>query len=316
MAAGFSGYSVAMFHLTTHAFFKALLFLGAGSVMRAMSDEHNIQKMGAIWKYIPITYVIMWIGVLALSGIPFFSGFYSKDMILEVDWATHLPIGKLVFGMGISAVTLTAFYSFRLLFLVFHGTPRADETVMGHIKESPPIMLIPLMVLGAGSLFSGYVLYDLFVGVDTSFWGSAIFVLPEDEVVAAAHYLGHWIEWVATFLALLGIGLAYFLYVATKNWPEWLSTTFRPIYTFFSHNCYFDEVYDRLLTRPSLKLGKFLWEEGDQDTIDGLGPNGLASLSTLSGRLLCRLQTGYVYHYAFAMIIGLVLMIGWHWMER
>lgn len=315
MAAGLSGYSASMLHLTTHAFFKALLFLSAGSVIHAMSDEYNIQKMGGIWKYIPITYVLMWIGSLALAGIPFFSGFYSKDMILEVDWVSNLPVGKVAFVFGISAAILTAFYAWRLLLLTFHGTPRADEAVMGHIHESSLIMLVPLMVLGAGSLCSGYVLYDLFVGGSTSFWGNSIFVLPEDNVIEAAHHVGAWVEWSPTLATLIGIGLAYCLYVFAKSWPERLSMTFSKIYSFLVHKWYFDELYDLLFVRFSFKLGKIFWEEGDKEMIDGLGPNGLAVLSMSGGRLLCRLQTGYLYHYAFAMIIGLVLMIGWYfWM--
>ncbi len=315
MAAGLSGYSASMFHLTTHAFFKALLFLGAGSVIHAMSDEQNIQKMGGIWRYIPLTYVLMWIGSMALAGIPFFSGFYSKDMILDVDWVSMLPVGKLAFTFGISAAILTGFYSWRLLLLTFHGIPRANEAVMGHLQESSLMMLAPLMVLGAGSLFSGYALYDLFVAGETSFWGAAIFVLPEDEVMKAAHHVNTWVEWGITFATFVGIGLAYYLYVYAKSWPARLATAFETIYEFLVQKWYFDQIYDFLFVRPSLKLGKFLWEEGDQKTIDGLGPNGLSAFSLASGRLLCRLQTGYIYHYAFAMIIGLVLMMTWYfWM--
>lgn len=316
MAAGLSGYSASMFHLTTHAFFKALLFLGAGSVIHAMSDEHNIQKMGGIWKYIPVTYLMMWIGNLALAGIPFFAGFYSKDMILDVDWVSYLPVGKIAFVFGLAAAILTAFYSWRLLLLTFHGKPRADEAVMSHIHESSLVMLIPLLVLAIGSLFSGCVLYELFVGEETSFWGSAIFVLPQDEVIRAAHYVESWVEWSPTVAAFLGIGLAYFLYVFAKTYPQKLAEVFRSIYVFLYNKWYFDELYDWLFVNPSQRFGKFLWEEGDQTAIDGLGPNGLAALSVASGRFLCRLQTGYIYHYAFAMIIGLVLMIGWYFWAR
>lgn len=314
MAAGLSGYSASMFHLTTHAFFKSLLFLGAGSVIHAMSDEQNIQKMGGIWKYVPVTYVVMWIGSLALAGIPFFSGFYSKDIILEIDWVTYLPIGKISFVFGVTAAALTAFYSWRLLLLTFHGKPRADEAVMGHLHESPLVMLLPLVILAIGSLFSGSVLYDLFVGDETNFWGGAIFVLPEDEVLKAAHHVEKWIHWLPTLVSFLGIGVAYLLYHFAKDWPEKLSRTFSRVYTFFHHKWYFDELYNWLFVKPAFRLGKILWEEGDQEAIDGVGPNGLAMLSMASGGLLCRLQTGYVYHYAFAMMAGLVLMIGWYFL--
>jgi NADH-quinone oxidoreductase subunit L len=312
MAAGLSGYSASMFHLTTHAFFKALLFLGAGSVIHAMSDEHDIQKMGGIWTYIPVTYAVMWIGSLALAGIPFFAGFYSKDIMIEVDWVSTLPVGKIAFVFGLSSVILTAFYSWRLLLLTFHGNPRADDAVMSHIQESPPIMLIPLVMLAMGSLFSGYVLYDLFVGEETSFWGAAIFVLPQDDVVRAAHYVEGWVEWSPTMAAFLGIGLAYLLYALAKSWPQKLATIFRGGYLFLYNKWYFDALYNHLFINPSLKLGKVLWKEGDEEIIDGLGPNGLAGLSVGAGGLLSRLQTGYVYQYAFAMMCGLVLMMGWY----
>lgn len=312
MAAGLSGYSASMFHLTTHAFFKALLFLGAGSVIHAMSDEQNIQKMGGIWKYIPVTYVIMWIGSLALAGIPFFSGFYSKDIIVDIDWVSHLPGSKIAFVSAILSAFLTAFYSWRLLLLTFHGIARADDAVMSHIHEAPMIMLAPLVVLAIGSLFSGYAFYELFVGANTTFWGAAIFVLPQDEVIKAAHYVEWWVEWCPTFAALIGMGVAYLFYTYAETWAQQLAFSFRRLYNFLYNKWYFDELYDRLFLNPSLKFGKFLWEEGDQEAIDGLGPNGLAALSLAGGGLLCRLQTGYVYHYAFAMIVGLVLMIGWY----
>lgn len=312
MAAGLSGYSASMFHLTTHAFFKALLFLGAGSVIHAMSDEQNIQKMGGIWKYIPVTYVIMWIGSLALAGIPFFAGFYSKDIIIGIDWVSDLPGSKIAFVSAVLSALLTAFYSWRLLLLTFHGVARADDAVMSHIHESPLTMLLPLFLLAVGSLFSGYVFYELFVGESTSFWGAAIFVLPQDEVIKAAHYVERWVAWIPTFAAFLGIGIAYVLYTYSEKWLEQLVRTFRGLYNFLYHKWYFDELYTRLFVNPSFKLGTFLWKEGDQEAIDGLGPNGLAALSVAGGGLLCRLQTGYVYHYAFAMIFGLVLMIGWY----
>lgn len=315
MAAGLSGYSASMFHLTTHAFFKALLFLGAGSVIHAMSDEQDIQKMGGIWRYIPVTYVIMWIGSLALAGIPFFSGFYSKDIIVEIDWVSDLPGSKIAFISAVLSALLTAFYSWRLLLLTFHGIPRANDAVMSHIHESPIIMLAPLYILTIGTLFSGYGFYELFVGENTTFWGAAIFVLPQDEVIKAAHYVEWWVAWSPTFAALIGIGIAYILYTYAETWPQYLVTTFRRTYNFLYNKWYFDDLYDHLFVTPSLKLGKFLWKEGDQEAIDGLGPNGFAALSLASGNLLCRLQTGYVYHYAFGMIVGLVFMIGWYfWM--
>jgi len=244
--------------------------------------------------------------------LPFFAGFYSKDIILEIDWVSELSVGKLAFYMGMVAAILTAFYSWRLLILTFHGTPRADEAVMGHIHESPLIMLLPLIILAIGSVFSGYVLFELFVGEETTFWGSSIFVLPQDEVIRAAHHVSAWIHWSPTIMALLGIWIAYILYVRSKSLPEKLSQTFNALYTFLWNKWYFDELYDWLFVDSSVKLGKVLWEEGDEEIIDGLGPNGLSALALAGGGILCRLQTGYIYHYAFAMIMGMVLIIGWY----
>lgn len=311
MAAGLSGYSAAIYHLTTHAFFKALLFLGAGSVIHAMSDEHNIQKMGGIWRYIPATYGMMWVGSLALAGIPFFAGYYSKDIIIEIDWVSFLPVGKVAFVCGVAGAVLTGFYAWRLLLLTFHGTPKADDAVMGHIHEAPALMLIPLFVLALGSVFSGTSLEHLFVGADTTFWGQAIFVLPEDEVIKATYFVDFWVEWSGPIAAVVGILSAYFLYVFRKNWADLLSRIFYPLYNLLYHKWYFDELYQWLFVSRSLKLGQILWKEGDQEIIDGLGPNGLSHLSYLGGGLLSRLQTGYVYHYAFAMILGLIFMVGW-----
>ena len=317
MAIGLSGYSAAMFHLTTHAFFKATLFLGAGSVIHAMSDEQDIQKMGGIWRSIPITCTLMWIGSLALAGVPFFAGFYSKDLILDIDWVSKLPVGKAAFVLGLVGVVLTAFYIWRLLLLTFQGAPRADDAVMSHLKESPPVMLVPLSILGGGTLVLGLGLYSLFVGSMTSFWGEAIFVLPQDEVITIAHQVSGWVRGAPTLAAFLGIGVAYLFYVYATHWPQSLAVTFRRSYAFLFHQGYVDALYDHLFVNSSLKMGKVLWEEGDQEIIDGLGPNGVASLLRGSGRLMCRLQTGYLYHYAFAMVLGLVGMMGWcFWLKH
>ena len=313
MAAGLSGYSAAIFHLTTHAFFKSLLFLGAGSVIHAMSGEQNMLKMGGIWRMIPATYTVMWIGGLALGGIPFFAGYYSKDMILEIDWASHnITIGKIAFVLGVAAAILTALYTWRLIILTFHGKPRADEAVMSHLHESPLVMLIPLFVLAFGATVSGHVLYDLFVGASTPFWGSAIFVLPDDDVIKAAHHVPGWVDISLLMAAFSGVGLAYLFYQFAKSWPDKIMATFKPIYTFLWHKWYFDELYDWCFVNPALKLSNVLWVEGDQEIIDGLGPDGLAALSEGSGKLLGRLQTGYITHYAFFMVMGVVLIIGWY----
>lgn len=315
MAAGLSGYSASMFHLTTHAFFKALLFLGAGSVIHAMSDENNIQKMGGLWKFIPVTYVCMWIGSLALAGIPFFSGYYSKDMIIDITWASPVPVAPVAFTMGIAAALLTAFYAWRLIFLAFHGKPRADEVTMSHLHESPLVMLIPILGLALGAIFSGVGLYTLFVGETTTFWGAAISNVSEKNIIELAHNVSLSIKLIPLFMSLIGIGVAYYFYAYAKSWPEYLVSRYRILYQFLINKWYFDDIYYKYITLPFLKLAKILWVKGDQKMIDGWGPNGFAHLSLIGGRYLCRLQTGYIYHYAFAMIIGLIIMLAWsYWM--
>ncbi|MEB3702314.1 NADH-quinone oxidoreductase subunit L [Candidatus Bealeia paramacronuclearis] len=314
VAAGVSAYGASMFHLTTHAFFKAMLFLGAGSVIHAMSDEQNIQKMGGIWKFIPITYVIMWIGNLALAGIPFFAGYFSKDIIVEAVWASANPLGQMIYVICIMGIVMTAFYSWRLLILTFHGKPRADEVVMGHIHESPMVMLVPLMVLAVGSVFGGYFLVESMVGEGSqAFWRNAIFVLSQnDSILAAHHHTPRWIELSPTVASLIGIGIAYLLYAYLTNVPDRLMNAMKSFYNFLYKKWYFDELYDSVFVKPSLRLGNILWKRGDGNLIDGYGPDGVAAISSRAGVLLCRLQTGYLYHYAFAMIVGLALIVGWH----
>lgn len=313
IAAGLSGYSASLFHLTTHAFFKALLFLGAGAVIHGMSDEHDIQKMGGIWRYIPLTYAIMWVGSLALAGIPFFSGFYSKDIILNIAWVSSFPTGQMAYLCGVSAAFLTAFYAWRLLFLTFHGTPRANEAVMGHIHESPISMLIPMMVLSTGAIVLGYALFDFFVGEDISFWETAIPVLPENNLLDAAYHVG-WKEtsWLV-LVPLLGIGLAYVFYIKYPSIPDRMEALFRPFYNFFQQNCYVDKIYTFLGVTSVFNLGQVLWEKGEKTILENLGPRGLGTLSLVLSRILCHLQTGHIYHYALAMMLGIVVLIGWYY---
>lgn len=311
VAAGVSAYGAAMFHLTTHAFFKAMLFLGAGSVIHAMSDEQDIQKMGGIWRYIPITYVVMWIGNLALAGIPFFAGYFSKDAIVEAAWASTNSLSQGIYILTLAGIVLTAFYSWRLLILTFHGTPRANEVVMGHIHESPMVMLVPLFILAIGSIFSGYFLYNLMIGEGSlAFWGASILTLPQNDSLSS-----HVPEWVAlspTVASLLGIGLAFLMYAYAIQLPQRLMQSLRGLYNFLYHKWYFDEAYDFLFVRTALKSGNILWKSGDSTLIDGYGPDGVAALSSRTGAFLARLQIGYLYHYAFAMIVGLAILIGFY----
>ena len=312
-AAGVSAYPAAMFHLTTHAFFKALLFLGAGSVIHALSDEQDLRNMGGIRKHVPVTYAMMWIGSLALAGFPFFAGFYSKDMILEAAYAAHSGVGMLAFWLGCLAALLTAFYSWRLLILAFHGTPRASAEVMSHIHESPKVMLLPLVPLALGAIFAGFLGYDLFVGYDwQQFWGDSIFILPTHQAMEHAHHVPKWVKLLPIILAASGVALAYVAYTFVPSIPSAVAKRFAPIHNFFFRKWYFDELYDAIFVKPAVKIGGLLWQRGDKDTIDGYGPDGLTALVLRISQLSSRLQSGYVYHYAFAMMIGIVVLLSWY----
>ena len=312
-AAGVSAYPAAMFHLTTHAFFKALLFLGAGSVIHALSDEQDLRKMGGIWRQVPVTYAMMWIGSLALAGFPFFAGFYSKDMILEAAFAAHTGVGQLAFWLGCAAALLTAFYSWRLLIMAFHGTPRASADVMSHVHESPKVMLLPLVPLALGAIFAGFVGYEMFVGHDyQQFWGDAIFILPEHQAMENAHHVPKWVKLLPIFLAASGVALAYLAYSMMPSIPGKVISLFKPVHNFFFNKWYFDELYDAIFVKPSVKIGAMLWQRGDKATIDGFGPDGITAMVLRISQSASRLQSGYVYHYAFAMMIGIVVLLSWY----
>ena len=312
-AAGVSAYPAAMFHLTTHAFFKALLFLGAGSVIHALSNEQDLRKMGGIWRQVPVTYVMMWIGSLALAGFPFFAGFYSKDMILEAAYGAHTSMGMLAFWLGCAAALLTAFYSWRLLILAFHGTPRASDEVMAHVHESPNVMTLPLVPLALGAIFAGWMGYDLFVGHHwQDFWGASIFILPSHDAMEAAHHVPTWVKLLPIGLATAGVVGAYIAYVRLPWLPISVAGRAGALYRFLFNKWYFDELYDRIFVGPAVRIGRLLWVRGDKGVIDHYGPDGLSALvARLSGRLV-QMQTGYVYHYAFAMMIGVVVLLTWY----
>ena len=315
-AAGVSAYPASMFHLTTHAFFKALLFLGAGSVIHAMSDEQDMRKMGGIWKKIPITYALMWVGSLALAGIPFFAGYYSKDLILEAAWAASSNSGYFAFWLGCLAAFLTAFYSWRVLLLTFHGNFNSSKEVLDHVHESPFVMLIPLFVLALGAIFSGWYFYNDFVGYNwKEFWGNSIFISEKHKAFKLAHYVPLWVKYLPIFLAILGILCAYLFYILNPNLPKILSKKFSPIYNLFYNKWYFDELYDYLFVKSFIKFGNYFWKKGDEGTIDRFGPNGISNLvKNISSKSII-IQSGYIYHYAFAMLIGLVVLITWLLMD-
>jgi NADH-quinone oxidoreductase subunit L len=308
-AVGVGVYQAAIFHLFTHAFFKALLFLGAGSVIHAMSDEQDIRRMGGIWKKIPVTYAVMWIGSLALAGVPLFAGYYSKDMVLEVAYAAHSGPGMYAFLMGLLAAFLTAFYSWRLLILTFHGAPRADHHTMQHVHESPAVMLIPLLVLSVGAVVTGFLFYPFFVGAEQAqFWNGAIHTAAHNHVLEHAHHVPAWVPLAPTVMGLGGIALAYVLYMFAPGIPAKLAATFPAVYRFLLNKWYFDELYDAIFVRPARFLARAFWKTGDAKLIDGM-PNGAAALTVQAARGAVRIQTGRMANYAFAMIIGLVLFV-------
>ncbi len=315
-AAGVSAYAASMFHLFTHAFFKALLFLGAGSVIHAMSGEQDMRRMGGLWNKIPYTYAVMWIGSLSLAGIPFFAGYYSKDSILNAAWASGTAVGKYSFCLGIFTAFLTAFYSWRLLIMTFHGKPRADEETQHHVHESPWVMLIPLFVLAAGAVVAGMIFEGWFVGHESAeFWKHSILVLPAHDSIAASEKLSGVIEFLPLIAGVLGIATAYLCYSLDPGIPARLAMQYRAIYLFLLNKWYFDELYDRLFVKSAFSLGDGLWKNGDGATIDGT-IDGIAAIAQGAAREASRLQTGYVYHYAFAMLIGVVALVTWYLLPR
>lgn len=316
-AAGVGAYSAAMFHLLTHAFFKALLFLGAGSVIHAMSDEQDMRRMGGIRKMIPVTYAMMLIGSLALMGVgipgsPFgLAGFQSKDLVLEAAYAAG-GVGLFAFWLGLAAAFLTAFYSMRLLFLTFFGTPRAGERVMAHVHESPQVMLIPLYVLAFGAIFSGFAFYESFAGDDylEMFWAGAITVVGTDPVYKA-HYVPFWVKASPVVVGLMGIALAYYAFFVNPAIRDQTSARFQSVYQLFLNKWYFDDLYQRVFVDNAWRLGGFFWKRGDEQTIDRFGPDGVAQTALKASGRVSLLQTGYVFHYAFAMVIGLTVLVTW-----
>jgi NADH-quinone oxidoreductase subunit L len=309
-ALGVGAYPAAIFHLMTHAFFKALLFLGAGSVIHGMDDEQDMRMMGGLFSKMKVTAALMWIGSLALAGVPVFAGFYSKDIILESAFAAHTGLGLYAFWAGIAAALMTAFYSWRLLFLTFHSRTRADDHTFDHAHESPPVMIAPLLVLAMGAIFSGFLAKEYFVGHQMGeFWGSSILMLH--NVIEEAHHAPDWVVALPLVVAVTGILGAFVMYILKPDWPAAFVAQIRPIHRFVYNKWFFDELYDRLFVRPSFVLGRGLWKSGDGAVIDGVGPDGIAAATRDLAARASRLQSGFVYHYAFAMLIGLVVLATW-----
>ncbi|HLG89924.1 MAG TPA: NADH-quinone oxidoreductase subunit L [Alphaproteobacteria bacterium] len=313
-AIGVSAYSAAIFHLMTHAFFKALLFLGAGSVIHALSGEQDMRKMGGLAGVIPKTTILMWIGSLALAGIgiPFtiigFSGFDSKDMILEADYEGG-GAGLFAYWLGVIGAFFTAFYSWRLLFMTFYGKPRADHHTMEHAHESPPVMLVPLYVLAAGAVLAGMLGYGLFVGEERAdFWGNSIFVAQGHDTIGAAHEAPKWIGALPFFAGLFGIFLSWLFYMYRPGTADLVANAFSGLYRMVFRKYYFDELYDALFVRPAQWLGRIFWQRGDLGTIDYYGPDGITRVSRGVAMGFSRAQTGYMFHYAMVMLIGVLLL--------
>ena len=318
VALGIGAYGAAIFHLFTHAFFKALLFLGAGSVIHAVDGEQDMRFMGGLRKHIPLTYWTMFIGTIALTGVGIpgtvigTAGFFSKDAIIESTFASHSVLSGLAFSLLVLAALFTSFYSWRLTFMTFHGTPRASHEVMHHVHESPQVMLVPLYLLGAGALLAGFLFHDYFFGHHyVEFWQGSLFTLPENELLEEYHHVPLWVKWSPFCAMALGLITAWYMYIRSPETPKYLANQHRVLYQFLLNKWYFDEIYDFLFVRPAKRLGTFLWKEGDGRVIDGYGPNGIAArVMDVTDRVV-RLQTGYLYHYAFVMLIGIAALVTW-----
>ena len=314
-ALGVGAYSAGIFHLFTHAFFKALLFLGSGAVIHAMSDEQDIRKMGGLAPKIRWTWAMMLIGTLALTGVGIphiagFAGFHSKDAIIEATYAAHSGIGEYAFWMLVAAAFMTSFYSWRLMFMTFHGRSRADPEVLKKVHESPWVMLVPLIILAIGSVAAGFAFKDFFIGEGyAAFWRKSLFTGPDNDILSAMHHVAEWVYW-APFIAMTsGLLLAAIYYIWVPTLPALTARIFKPIYLFFLNKWYFDELYDLIFVRPTKWLGRVLWKVGDGMIIDGVGADGIAARVVDVTNKVVRLQSGYVYHYAFAMMIGLAMFI-------
>jgi NADH-quinone oxidoreductase subunit L len=309
VAMGVGAYSVGMYHLFTHAFFKALLFLGSGSVITAMHHEQDIRMMGGLRSKIPFTYVMMVVGTLALTGFPLTAGYFSKDAIIEAAHASHNSAALYAYLMTLIAAGLTAFYSWRLVLKTFHGRPH-DEAHFEAAHESPRSMLIPLFVLAVGSILAGLPFYQIFVGAGVEdFFRDSLKLNP--EILEEMHHTDAVISALPTVAMALGFAVAWLFYIRRPDIPVELARQQVLLYKFLLNKWYFDEIYDFLIVRPTLWLGRLLWKGGDGWLIDGFGPDGVSARVIDVTRNVVRLQTGYMYHYAFAMLIGVAAFITW-----
>ena len=306
-AAGVGAYSVAMFHLFTHAFFKALLFLGSGSVIHSFKDEQDIDQMGGVWKKLPYTYVLMIIGTLALTGFPFLSGFYSKDAIIEFAFLRGNNLGLYASSIGVFTALLTSMYSWRLIFKTFHGSYNNSKLKIDSMHESPMIMLVPLIILALGAIFAGILFKDLFIGHETSyeFWSSSIKFLDP----LSKDHPPLWFVFLTPVLVIISIPLSFYLFIKNKKIVDTIVKSNKPLYLFLKNKWYFDELYDYIFVKPSKKIGYFLWKKIDVSVIDKFGPDGISELIKYFSLKAVKFQSGYIYQYAFVMLIGFSILL-------
>ncbi len=308
-ACGVSAYSAAMFHLFTHGFFKALLFLAAGSVIHGLHHEQDLFKMGGVKRLLPITYGLMWIGSLALAGIPPFAGFFSKDFILESAVMSGTETGYALYIIGTLAALLTAFYSFRVVFLAFHGKFEGPKEVYDHAHESPLVMTGPMLVLAVGAIITGFLGLSM---TYTEWWDGAIVILEEIHPgVHEAHHTPWYLKYLPLVVAVAGIVAAWFVYVKKRGMAERIAKGFDSLYAISFNKWYFDELYDFIVVRQVKRLGRFFWQKGDVGTIDRFGPDGAAWVTRKFSAAIRPLQTGYIYHYAFVLILGMLALMTW-----
>jgi NADH-quinone oxidoreductase subunit L len=294
------------------------LFLGSGSVIHAMSDEQDMRKMGGIRKLIPITYWMMVIGTLALTGVGIpmtwigFAGFFSKDAIIEASFVGENAMATFAYVLLVIGAGFTSFYSWRLIFMTFHGEPRADHETMHHVHESPLVMLVPLFVLAAGAVFAGALFSNYFVGEGYAhFWKAALFTLPDNHVLHEMEEVPLWVKLAPIVVTIFGFLVAWQFYIRNPRAPRELAERHRGLYAFLLNKWYFDELYDFLFVRPAKWLGYTLWKKGDGAIIDGFGPDGVSAWVVDVTNRVVKLQTGYLYHYAFAMLIGVAALVTW-----
>ena len=306
-AAGVGAYNVAMFHLFTHAFFKALLFLGAGSVIHSFHNEQNIENMGGVWKKLPFTWILMIIGTLALTGFPFLSGFYSKDAILEFAFLKGSTIGYLAAGVGVITAIMTSIYSWRLLFKTFHGSFKNTKFNLSSMHESPLVMIVPLVILSVGAIFSGFLFKEIFISSSSTqnFWKNSIFFM---EPLSQDHP-PTWFLLMTPILVTITIPFSHYIFVKNTNILKLIVDSNYPVFNFFKNKWYFDEAYDFIFVKGSKKLGLLFWKKIDIRFIDKFGPDGISSLIKFFSLLAIKFQSGFIYQYAFIMLIGFSILL-------